>query len=47
MILELLDSNLRDGAYINDWEFGHDTFVNVFERVYDLCVEQIKTFINE
>lgn len=32
MKLELLDCTLRDGGYINDWEFGQDTLVNVFER---------------
>ena len=29
----LLDCTLRDGGYINDWEFGHDNIVNIFERV--------------
>ena len=32
MKLELLDCTLRDGGYINDWEFGQDTLVNVCER---------------
>lgn len=32
MKLELLDCTLRDGGYINDWNFGQDTLVNVFER---------------
>ena len=42
MKLELLDCTLRDGGYINDWEFGHDTLVNVFERVCSSGVEFIE-----
>ena len=42
MKLELLDCTLRDGGYINDWEFGHDTLVNVFERVCASGVEFIE-----
>ena len=33
MRFELLDCTLRDGGYVNDWNFGQDTLVNVFERV--------------
>lgn len=33
MKLQLLDCTLRDGGYNNDWEFGHDTLISVFERV--------------
>ncbi len=29
----LLDCTLRDGGYLNDWEFGHDNMVNIFDRV--------------
>jgi 4-hydroxy 2-oxovalerate aldolase len=42
MKLELLDCTLRDGGYINDWEFGQDTLVNVFERVCSSGVEFIE-----
>lgn len=42
MKLELLDCTLRDGGYINDWEFGHDTLVNVFERTCASGVEFIE-----
>ena len=42
MKLELLDCTLRDGGYINDWEFGQDTLVNVFERVCASGVEFIE-----
>lgn len=33
MKIELLDCTVRDGGYNNDWEFGHDTLVSVFERI--------------
>lgn len=38
----LLDCTLRDGGYINDWEFGQDTLVNVFERICSSGVEFIE-----
>lgn len=30
--VKLLDCTLRDGGFINDWEFGHDDIINIFER---------------
>ena len=38
----LLDCTLRDGGYINDWEFGHDNIVNIFERVVGSNVDVIE-----
>lgn len=38
----LLDCTLRDGGYLNDWEFGHDTLINVFERLVSTKVEVIE-----
>ena len=35
----LLDCTLRDGGYINDWEFGHDNLVNIFERIVDAGID--------
>jgi 4-hydroxy 2-oxovalerate aldolase len=32
MNIKLLDCTLRDGGYNNDWEFGHDALINLFER---------------
>ncbi len=40
--IKLLDCTLRDGGYINDWEFGHDNLVSVFERVVDANVDIIE-----
>lgn len=38
----LLDCTLRDGGYINDWEFGHDNIVNIFERVVGSGIDAIE-----
>ena len=38
----LLDCTLRDGGYINDWEFGHDNIVNIFERLVASGVDVIE-----
>lgn len=40
--LRLLDCTLRDGGYLNDWEFGHNTIVNVFERLVSAGVDVIE-----
>lgn len=40
--LNLLDCTLRDGGYVNDWEFGHNTLINVFERVTSAGVDFIE-----
>ena len=40
--MQLLDCTLRDGGYLNDWEFGHNTLVNVFERVVSSGVDVIE-----
>ena len=37
--IKLLDCTLRDGGYINDWEFGHDNLVSIFERITAANVE--------
>lgn len=44
----LLDCTLRDGGYVNDWEFGHDNLVSVFERLTDAGVDIVEIgFIDE
>ena len=40
--IKLLDCTLRDGGYLNDWNFGHDNLVSIFERVVDAGVEFIE-----
>lgn len=39
---ELLDCTLRDGGYVNDWEFGHDKIVEIFNRLVSSHVEYIE-----
>jgi len=38
----LLDCTLRDGGYINDWEFGHDTITEVFQRLVSAKIDYIE-----
>lgn len=40
--IKLLDCTLRDGGYINDWKFGRDNIVSIFERVVDAGVDIIE-----
>ncbi len=40
--ISLLDCTLRDGGYVNDWEFGHNTIVSVFERLVASRVDFIE-----
>jgi 4-hydroxy 2-oxovalerate aldolase len=42
MNVKLLDCTLRDGGYINDWNFGHNTLVNVFERLVSAKIDVIE-----
>mgnify|MGYP000246139708 CR=1 FL=1 len=38
----LLDCTLRDGGYINDWEFGHDKILEIFKRLVSSNVDFIE-----
>ena len=40
--IKLLDCTLRDGGYNNDWEFGHEALINLFERSTSSGVEFIE-----
>ena len=40
--IKLLDCTLRDGGYVNDWEFGHDNLVSIFERLVSSKVNIIE-----
>jgi len=40
--IKLLDCTLRDGGYLNDWNFGHNNLVSVFERLVDANVDIIE-----
>lgn len=39
---KLLDCTLRDGGYVNDWEFGHDKIIEIFERQVSSGVDVIE-----
>lgn len=46
--IKLLDCTLRDGGYINDWKFGHDNLVTIFERLVSAGIDIIEVgFIDE
>lgn len=46
--IKLLDCTLRDGGYINDWNFGHDNLVSVFERSVEAGIDIIEVgFLDE
>lgn len=46
--IKLLDCTLRDGGYLNDWNFGYDNLVSVFERLVDANVDFIEIgFLDE
>ena len=46
--INLLDCTLRDGGYLNDWEFGKDNIINIYERLVSAEVDIIETgFIDE
>ena len=48
MNIKLLDCTLRDGGYNNDWEFGQDTLISLFERSVSSGVEFIEVgFIDD
>jgi 4-hydroxy 2-oxovalerate aldolase len=46
--IKLLDCTLRDGGYVNDWKFGHNNIVSIFERLVDSNVDVIEIgFLDE
>lgn len=46
--IKLLDCTMRDGGYLNDWNFGHDNLINIFERLVDAKVDIIEIgFLDE
>ena len=40
--ISLLDCTLRDGGYVNDWEFGKNNIISIFERLVASGVEFIE-----
>lgn len=47
-IIKLIDCTLRDGGYINDWEFGKSNLVNIFERLVSAEIDIVEVgFLDE
>lgn len=38
----LIDCTLRDGGFVNDWEFGHDVITGTYKRLDEAGVEYIE-----
>lgn len=48
MDIRLLDCTLRDGGYVNDWNFGLNTTISVIERLIQANVDVIEVgFLDE
>lgn len=46
--VRLLDCTLRDGGYLNDWMFGYERIINIFERLVGAKTDFIEIgFLNE
>ena len=46
--IKLLDCTLRDGGYLNDWKFGHDNIVSIYERIVDSGIDILEVgFIDD
>jgi 4-hydroxy 2-oxovalerate aldolase len=40
--IAILDCTLRDGGYVNDWKFGHNTLINIFERLTSANIDFVE-----
>lgn len=48
MELQLLDCTLRDGGYVNDWNFGNSTIISIFKRLVEANIDVIEIgFLDE
>ena len=46
--IKLLDCTLRDGGYLNDWNFGYDEIITVFERLVSAGIDVVEVgFLDE
>lgn len=46
--IKLLDCTLRDGGYVNDWNFGSNNIINIFERLVSAGIDIIEVgFLDE
>ena len=40
--IKLLDCTLRDGGYVNDWQFGHNNLISIYERLASSGVDYVE-----
>ncbi|MDE6598123.1 MAG: aldolase catalytic domain-containing protein [Clostridia bacterium] len=40
--IQLLDCTLRDGGFVNDWKFGRENIISIFERIVDAGIDIIE-----
>ena len=40
--IKLLDCTLRDGGYINNWEFGHHTIKDIIRKLVESQVDYVE-----
>ena len=40
--IKLLDCTLRDGGYINDWNFGYHTIKSIIRKLVDSQVDYVE-----
>lgn len=40
--VKLLDCTLRDGGYLNDWKFGYDNIINIYERLISAGIDIVE-----
>jgi 4-hydroxy 2-oxovalerate aldolase len=46
--IKLLDCTLRDGGYVNEWAFGNDNIINIFERLVSANIDIVEVgFLDE
>ena len=41
--IKILDCTLRDGGYVNNWNFGFDNIKNIVKELQNACVDYIET----
>lgn len=46
--ISLLDCTLRDGGYVNDWNFGYENLISMFERLVSSGIDIVEVgFLDE
>ena len=48
MRIQVLDCTLRDGGFVNDWQFGHMSIINIYLRLAEAGIEILELgFLND